>query len=134
MAAGPVNPYPDLQAGLVAGVALACAAAFAAAWAYTRAARYGAALAFVLVEGVLRVQPLLFPAGALQAGSFAALLALSVPLIAGSPVATRLAAACRWACIGLTGLAALALIFVYDADGGLLPGLCLLYTSDAADE
>jgi len=123
MAAGPVNPYPDLQAGLVAGVALACAAAFAAAWAYTRAARYGAALAFVLVEGVLRVQPLLFPAGALQAGSFAALLALSVPLIAGSPVATRLAAACRWACIGLTGLAALALIFVYDADGGLLPGL-----------
>lgn len=123
LAASPANPYPDLHAGLIAGVALACAAAFAAAWAYTRTARYGAALAFVVVEGVLRVQPQLFPAGALQAGSFAALLALTVPLIAGSPAAARLAAASRWACIGLTGLAALALIFVYDADGGPLPGL-----------
>ncbi|WP_445658619.1 sensor histidine kinase [Achromobacter sp. NCFB-sbj8-Ac1-l] len=123
MAAGPATSYPELQAALVAGVALACAVAFLTTWAYTRAASYGAALAFVLVEGVLRVQPLLFPAGALQAGSFAALLALSVPLISGSPVAARLATACRWACIALTGLAALALIFVYDADGGMLPGL-----------
>ncbi|MBB1624931.1 two-component sensor histidine kinase [Achromobacter sp. UMC71] len=123
LAAGPGTSYPDLQAGLVAGIALACAAAFAAAWAYTRSAIYGAGMAFVLVEGVLRAQPTLFPAGALQAGSFAAMLALSVPLICGSPMAARLAAACRWACIALTGLAALALIFVYDADGGMLPGL-----------
>lgn len=123
LAAAPGAGYSDLQAGLVAGIALACAAAFLAAWAYTRTAIYGAGMAFVLVEGVLRAQPLLFPAGALQAGSFAALLALSVPLISGSPVATRLAAACRWACIALTGLAALALIFVYDADGGMLPNL-----------
>ena len=123
LAAGPGTAYSDLQAGLVAGIALACAAAFITAWAYTRTAIYGAGMAFVLVEGVLRAQPSLFPAGALQAGSFAALLALSVPLICGGPVAARLAAACRWTCIVLTGLAALALIFVYDADGGMLPDL-----------
>ncbi|WZB75190.1 HAMP domain-containing sensor histidine kinase [Achromobacter insuavis] len=47
-----------------------------------------------------------------------------MPLItAGQPAAARLATACRWACIGLTGLAALALIFVYDTDGGLVPTL-----------
>lgn len=114
---------PDLQIGLIAGVALACAAACAIAWIRTRAAIYGAGMAFALVEGVLRAQPALFPAGALQAGSFAALLALSVPLIAGLPAAARLATACRWSCIALTGVAALALIFVYDGDGGLLPAL-----------
>ena len=75
--------------------------ASAIAWFHTRAAIYGAGLAFALVEGILRTQPTLFPAGALQAGSYAALLALSVPLItAGQPAAARLATACRWACIG----------------------------------
>ncbi|MGE8656946.1 MAG: sensor histidine kinase [Achromobacter sp.] len=116
---------PDLQIGLAAGIALACAAACAVSWLYTRATLYGAGLAFVLVEGVLRAQPALFPAGALQAGSYAALLALSMPLIAGrpGPGAARLTTACRWAGIALTGLAALALIFVYDANGGLMPTL-----------
>ncbi|MPT25444.1 MAG: HAMP domain-containing histidine kinase [Achromobacter sp.] len=113
----------DLQIGLIAGIALACAVACAVAWIRTRAMIYGAGLAFALVEGVLRTQPALFPAGALQAGSFAALLALSIPLIAGQRAAARLAVACRWACIALTGVAALALIFVYDGDGGLLPTL-----------
>lgn len=108
---------------MAAGTALACAVACAVSWLYTRAPIYGAGLAFVLVEGVLRGLPALFPAGALQAGSYAALLALSIPLIAGRPAAARLAMACRWAGIALTGLAALALIFVYDANGGLMPTL-----------
>lgn len=114
---------PDLQIGLAAGTALACAVACAISWLYTRAPIYGAGLAFVMVEGVLRAQPALFPAGALQAGSYAALLALSIPLIAGRPAAARLAMACRWAGIALTGLAALAMIFVYDASGRLMPTL-----------
>lgn len=58
---------------------MACAAACAVAWIYSRAAIFGAGLAFALVEGILRAQPALFPAGALQAGSYAALLALSIP-------------------------------------------------------
>lgn len=121
---GPGHASPDLLMGLTTGIALACAVASAVAWLYTRAAIFGAGLAFALVEGILRTQPALFPAGALQAGSYAALLALSIPLIAASqPAAARLATACRWACIGLTGLAALALIFVYDPDGGLMPTL-----------
>ncbi len=124
LADAPGHASADLLIGLTAGIALACAVACLIAWFYTRAAIYGAGLAFALVEGILRTQPTLFPAGALQAGSYAALLALSVPLItAGQPAAARLATACRWACIGLTGLAALALIFVYDTDGGLMPTL-----------
>ncbi|WP_237732175.1 hypothetical protein [Achromobacter xylosoxidans] len=123
LAAGSGHSPPDLQIGLAAGIAVACAAACAVAWIYSRAAIFGAGLAFALVEGILRAQPALFPAGALQAGSYAALLALSIPLISGRPVASRLAAACRWTCIALTGVAALALIFVYDSDGGMAPAL-----------
>ncbi|WYX49365.1 hypothetical protein WJ977_19215 [Achromobacter xylosoxidans] len=123
LAAGSGHSPPDLQIGLAAGIAVACAAACAVAWIYSRAAIFGAGLAFALVEGILRAQPALFPAGALQAGSYAALLALSIPLISGRPVASRLAAACHWTCIALTGVAALALIFVYDGDGGMAPAL-----------
>ncbi|MFY3276139.1 sensor histidine kinase [Achromobacter xylosoxidans] len=123
LAAGSGHSPPDLQIGLAAGIAVACAAACAVAWIYSRAAIFGAGLAFALVEGILRAQPALFPAGALQAGSYAALLALSIPLISGRPVALRLAAACHWTCIALTGVAALALIFVYDGDGGKAPAL-----------
>nr|WP_277401997.1 HAMP domain-containing sensor histidine kinase [Achromobacter xylosoxidans] len=123
LAAGSGHSPPDLQIGLAAGIAVACAAACAVAWIYSRAAIFGAGLAFALVEGILRAQPALFPAGALQAGSYAALLALSIPLISGRPVALRLAAACHWTCIALTGVAALALIFVYDGDGGMAPAL-----------
>lgn len=123
LAAGPGHSPADLQIGLAAGIAVACAAACAVAWSRSRAAVYGAGLAFALVEGILRAQPALFPAGALQAGSYAALLALSIPLISGRPGASRLAATCRWACVALTGVAALALIFVYDGDGGMAPAL-----------
>ncbi|CAB3640871.1 Adaptive-response sensory-kinase SasA [Achromobacter dolens] len=124
LADAPGHASADLLIGLTAGIALACAVASAIAWLYTRAAIYGAGLAFALVEGILRTQPTLFPAGALQAGSYAALLAMSVSLIAaGQPGAARLVTACRWTCIGLTGLAALALIFVYDSDDGMMPTL-----------
>jgi len=100
---------------------MACGLACAVAWAATRNAMQGAGLAFMLVEGLFRAAPSLLPPGALQAGSYAALLALTVPLLAGSPVAARLAAACRWASILLAIAAALALIFAGDPGGGMFP-------------
>ncbi|EHK64745.1 His Kinase A phosphoacceptor domain-containing protein 6 [Achromobacter arsenitoxydans SY8] len=118
----------NLQSGLTSGVAIACALAFCLAWAHTRNAMYAAGLAFVLVEGLFRSMPSLMPPGALQAGSFAALLASTAPLIQGSRAAGILAAACRWSSVALAGVAALALIFVYETESGLLPtsvaGVC----------
>ncbi|KAG0937897.1 hypothetical protein G6F31_015532 [Rhizopus arrhizus] len=81
--------------GLTAGVAIAGGLACAVAWGYTRASVYGAGLAFMLIEGLFRSLPDLLPPGALQAGSFAALLALTAPLLSGLPYASRRAAACR---------------------------------------
>ncbi len=69
--------YEDLHLGLTAGVAIACGTACAVAWAATRNAIYGAGLAFMLLEGIFRSMPALLPPAALQAGSYAALLALT---------------------------------------------------------
>ncbi len=118
--------YDNLQSGLIAGVAIACALACGIAWAHTRNALYAAGMAFALVEGLFRSVPALMPPGALQAASYAALLALTAPLLQESRAA--LAAACRWISIALAGVAALALIFVYETESGLLPaaiaGVC----------
>ncbi|MCW0211267.1 MAG: HAMP domain-containing histidine kinase [Achromobacter sp.] len=120
LAYAPGNPYEDIHLGLTAGVAMACGLACALAWAATRNAAHGAGLAFMLVEGLFRATPSLLPPGALQAGSYAALLALTVPFLSGSPTAQRLAAACRWAGIVLAVAAALALIFAYGPGNGTL--------------
>ncbi|WP_246288360.1 sensor histidine kinase [Achromobacter pestifer] len=128
MAYGLNGPYEDIQLGLTAGVAIACALVCAVAWGYTRQAILGAGLAFVLIEGLFRSLPQILPPGALQAGSFAALLALTAPLLSGLPHASRLAAACRGLSIALAAVAALALIFVYETENGSIPamiaGLC----------
>lgn len=120
--------YASILSGLTAGVAMACGLACAVAWAYTRDSTYAAALAFVLVEGLFRSMPTLMPPGALQAGSYAALLALTAPLLRNSSHAARLAAACRRISIALAGVAALALIFVQETMNGMLPaavaGVC----------
>lgn len=113
--------YDNLQAGLTAGIAIACALACGVAWAHTRNALYAAGMAFALVEGLFRAAPALMPPGALQAASFAALLALTVPMLQGSPTAARIGAVCRWISIALSGVAALALIFVYETESGVLP-------------
>lgn len=115
--------YQDAQLGLTAGVALACGLTSAVAWAYTRSAIFGAGLSFMLVEGLFRSLPELLPPGALQAGSYASLLALTAPLLTGSPLASTLATACRGLAIVLAGVAALALIFVYETGNGLIPAL-----------
>ncbi len=109
--------YEDLHLGLTAGVATACAVACAVAWATTRNAIFGAGLAFMLIEGVFRAMPSLLPPGAMQAGSYAALLALTAPILSQWD-AVRLATVCRWASIALTIAAVLALIFAYDPDNG----------------
>ncbi|MEN4919758.1 HAMP domain-containing sensor histidine kinase [Achromobacter spanius] len=118
----------DTLPGLTAGVAIACAMACGLAWAHTRNAMYAAGLAFALLEGLFRSLPSLMPPGALQAGSFAALLAATAPLVQGARAAGILAAACRWSSIVLAGVAALALIFVYETESGVLPasiaGIC----------
>ncbi|MGY6273674.1 sensor histidine kinase [Achromobacter denitrificans] len=128
LAYAPGASYEDIRLGLTAGVALACGVACAIAWAATFNAMYGAGLAFVLVEGLFRATPALLPSGALQAGSYAALLALTVPLLSGSRSANRLAQACRWASVALAVAAALALMFAYDPAGSALPaaiaGVC----------
>lgn len=128
LAYGLNGPYEDIQLGLTAGVAIACALVCAVAWGYTRQAILGAGLAFVLIEGLFRSLPQILPPGALQAGSFAALLALTAPLLSGLPHASRLAAACRGLSIALAAVAALALIFVYETENGSIPamiaGLC----------
>ena len=128
LAYGLSGSYEDIQLGLTAGVAIAGGLACAVAWGYTRASVYGAGLAFMLIEGLFRSLPDLLPPGALQAGSFAALLALTAPLLTGLPHAFRLAAACRGLSIALAAVAALALIFVYETDNGSIPaviaGLC----------
>ncbi|MDT4824871.1 Adaptive-response sensory-kinase SasA [compost metagenome] len=121
LAYAPGAPYEDIHLGLTAGVAMACGVACAVAWAATRNAMQGAGLAFMLVEGVLRATPSLLPPGALQAGSYAALLALTVPFLTGSPAASRLAAACRWASVIVAAVAALALIFAYEPGNGVVP-------------
>lgn len=115
--------YEAVQLGLTAGVALACGLACAVAWAYTRDALFGAGLSFMLVEGLFRSLPDLLPPGALQAGSYASLLTLTAPLLTGSRPATTLAAVCRGLAIALAGVAALALIFVYETSNGLIPAL-----------
>ncbi|MCH3767090.1 hypothetical protein LZC22_09880, partial [Campylobacter coli] len=51
LADAPGHASADLLIGLTAGIALACAVACLIAWFYTRAAIYGAGLAFALVEG-----------------------------------------------------------------------------------
>jgi len=110
--------YEDLHLGLTAGVATAGGVACAVAWAATRNAIYGAGLAFTLLEGVFRSMPTLLPPAALQAGSYAALLALTAPILTGA-AATKLAAACRWASVTLTIVAVLALIIAYDPGNGI---------------
>lgn len=128
MAYGQNGDYENLQSGLTAGIAIACGLACGIAWAHTRNAVYAAGLAFVLIEGLFRSLPTLMPPAALLAGSYAALLALTAPLLQGSRTAARLAAACRWSSITLAGVAALALIFVYETENGTLPaaiaGVC----------
>lgn len=109
----PSAAYADISLGLTAGVAIACAAACALAWAATRNAMHGAGLAFMLVEGVYRATPALLPPGALQAGSYAALLALTVPALVQTPGAGRLATVCRWVSTTLATLAALRLVLAY---------------------
>ncbi|WP_313619412.1 HAMP domain-containing sensor histidine kinase [Achromobacter sp.] len=116
----------NLQSGLTAGLAIACALACGVAWAHTRNAMYAAGVAFALIEGLFRSLPALMPPGALQAASFAALLALTAPLLQESRA--TLATICRWISAALAGIAALALIFVYETESGLLPasiaGVC----------
>ncbi|MFD4839909.1 sensor histidine kinase [Achromobacter sp. NPDC058515] len=128
MAYGLDADYQSIQTGLTAGVAMACGLACGVAWACTRNTMFAAGLAFVLLEGLFRSLPALMPPGALQAGSYAALLALTAPLLGESRNAARLAAACRWSSIALAGVAALALIFVYETENGRLPaaiaGIC----------
>lgn len=128
LAYGLNGPYEGAQLGLTAGIAIACGLASAVAWGYTRETVQGAGFAFMLIEGLFRSLPQMLPPGALQAGSFAALLALTVPLLSGSPLALRLAAACRGLSIALAAVAALALIFVYETENGSVPaviaGLC----------
>ncbi len=118
----------SLQSGLTAGVAIACAMACAVAWAHSRNAVYSAGMIFALLEGLFRSLPELMPPGALQAASYAALLALTAPLLQGSRLAAGLGVACRWISIALSGVAALALIFVYETESGVLPatiaGVC----------
>ncbi|KRC82927.1 histidine kinase [Achromobacter sp. Root83] len=121
MAYGLNGDYENIQSGLTAGVAIACGLACGIAWAHTRNTMYAAGLAFMLIEGLFRSLPTLMPPGALQAGSYAALLALTIPLLQGSRIAAMLAAACRWTSIALAGIAALALIFVYETENGILP-------------
>jgi len=119
--------HEDMQLGLTAGVAMACGLACVVAWGYTRDALFGAGLAFMLLEGLFRSLPAFLPPGALQAGSFAALLALTAPLLAtrfaDTPQASWLASACRGLAVVLAGVAALALIFVYETENGLIPAL-----------
>ena len=121
--------YEDLHLGLTAGVATACAVACAVAWAATRNVMYGAGLAFMLLEGVFRSMPSLLPPSALQAGSYAALLALTAPLLSQWSAA-RLAAMCRWASAALTIVAVLALIFAYEPDNdyaaAMIAGACAI--------
>ncbi|MFG0230462.1 sensor histidine kinase [Achromobacter sp. 413638] len=107
-----------VHAGLIAGAALACALVCAAAWTRTRDSVQAAGVVFLLLEGLFRTLPNLLPAGALQAGSYAALLALTAPFLAGSGGLRGLAAACRWGSIGLAALASLALIFIYETHDG----------------
>lgn len=113
------------QLGLTAGAALACSLACALLWVRTRASIYGAGLAFAALEGVFRTLPTLLPPGALQAGSYAALLAVTAPLLAASSSAPapRIASACRVASMVLACVAALALIFVYETENGTIPAL-----------
>ncbi|HEY9273090.1 HAMP domain-containing sensor histidine kinase [Achromobacter sp.] len=129
LAYGPGVSYDDLHLGLTAGVATACGVAGAVAWAATRDAIYGAGLAFILLEGVFRSMPTLLPPAALQAGSYAALLALTTPLLARAS-ATKLATACRWTSAALTIVAILALIIAYDPGNGIasaaIAGACAI--------
>lgn len=123
LAHGLLSPYEDIQLGLTAGVALTCGLACVIAWICTRSSLFGAGLAFMLLEGVLRSLPTLLPPGALQAGSYAALLALTAPLLTPSPQAARVATACRGVSMALACVAALALIFVYETENGLIPAV-----------
>jgi len=129
LAYGLGTSYEDLHLGLTAGVATACGVACAVAWAATRSAIYAAGLAFMLLEGVFRSMPTLLPPAALQAGSYAALLALTTPLLAGAS-ATKLAMASRWTSAALTIVAILALIVAYDPGNGIasaaIAGACAI--------
>ncbi len=129
LAYGLDTSYEDLHLGLMAGVATACGVACAVAWAATRNVMYGAGLAFMLLEGVFRSMPSLLPPAALQAGSYAALLALTAPLLSQWSAA-RLAAVCRWASMALTVAAVLALIFAYEPDNdfaaAMIAGACAI--------
>ncbi|WP_052096742.1 sensor histidine kinase KdpD [Achromobacter sp. RTa] len=121
LAYAPGAAYEDIHLGLTAGVAMACALVCAVAWAATRNAMHGAGLAFMLIEGLFRATPSLLPPGALQAGSYAALLALTVPFLSVPPASSRLATACRWASGSLAVVMALALIFAYEPGNGMIP-------------
>ena len=138
LAHGIASPYEDLLLGLIAGVAMTCGLACLMAWVCTRSSLFGAGMAFMALEGVFRSLPTLLPPGALQAGSYAALLALTAPLLTGSPQtvapqpgspqtgspqAARVASACRGFSMALACVAALALIFVYETESGLIPAL-----------
>jgi len=129
VAYGPGASYEDLHLGLTAGVATACGVACAVAWAATRNAIYGAGLAFMLLEGVFRSMPTLLPPASLQAGSYAALLALTTPILAAA-CATKLATACRWASAALAIVSILALIIAYDPGNGIasatIAGACAI--------
>ncbi|WYX32192.1 hypothetical protein WJ976_13125 [Achromobacter denitrificans] len=61
LAYAPGTAYEDINLGLTAGVAAACALACTVCWAATRNAIHGAGLAFMLIEGVLRATPSCFP-------------------------------------------------------------------------
>ncbi len=129
LAYAPGVSHDDLHLGLTAGVATACAVACAVAWAATRNAIYGAGLAFMLLEGVFRSMPTLLPPASLQAGSYAALLALTAPILAGA-CATKLATACRWASAALAIVSILALIIADDPGNGVasavIAGACAI--------
>ncbi len=109
---------PTLQAGIVAGAALAGVVVCLARWAFARSAAFAAGTVFFLVEGAYRSFPGLLPPAAMQAGSAATLLAAAAPLLADH--SSRLAAAARAASLALVAAAALTLIFIYQTDA---PGL-----------
>ena len=111
----------DMPLGLTAGAAIAGGLACAIAWGATRESLYGAGVVFMLIEGLFRSSPDFLPPGALQAGSFAALLALTAPLLSDLPYAAKLAAVCRGLSVALAAIAALALIFVYETENGSFP-------------
>jgi len=113
---------PVLQAGIMAGAALAGALVCLVRWGQARSAAWAAGTAFFVVEGACRAFPGLLPPAATQAGSAAALLALAASMLAER--SARLAGIARAASLALAAAAALTLIFVYPAGApGLTSGI-----------